>query len=147
MGQLLDERIKKQVSEIFEGLVHPVVVLFFESADNCEYCAETRQLLEEVTSLSERLELRIYNLEDDADLADQYGVIRTPGIVIAGLENGEVVHYGIHYSGIPAGSEFTSLIRDLLMVSLRDSGLSQETREFLAGIKKPINLQVFVTPT
>jgi alkyl hydroperoxide reductase subunit AhpF len=51
------------------------------------------------------------------------------------------------YSGIPAGHEFGSLIHDLVLVSGRDSGLSQKARNFLAGLRKPVHLQVFVTPT
>jgi glutaredoxin-like protein len=38
-------------------------------------------------------------------------------------------------------------VRDILMVSARDSGLHDETREFLAQLEKPVRLQVFVTPT
>jgi glutaredoxin-like protein len=49
--------------------------------------------------------------------------------------------------GIPAGHEFTSLIRNILMVSSRDSGLSPETRTFLSKLDKPLHMQVFVTPT
>jgi len=39
------------------------------------------------------------------------------------------------------------LIQDLILVSGRDSGLSPKTRSFLAGLKQPVTLQVFVTPT
>jgi alkyl hydroperoxide reductase subunit AhpF len=53
----------------------------------------------------------------------------------------------VRYAGIPSGHEFSSLIQDLILVSGRDSGLSEQTREYLAGLKEPVHLQVFVTPT
>jgi len=55
--------------------------------------------------------------------------------------------YGIQYSGIPSGHEFSTLINDILLVSGRDSGLSPQTREFLQKLDKPVHFQVFVTPT
>jgi len=54
--------------------------------------------------------------------------------------------YGIHFYGIPAGYEFTSLIHDIMMVGSGDSGLSAETRQWTTGLVKPVHLQVFVTP-
>ena len=48
---------------------------------------------------------------------------------------------------LPADQQLSPLIQDLLLVSSRDSGLSEQTRKFLAGLKEPVYLQVFVTPT
>ena len=55
--------------------------------------------------------------------------------------------YGIQYSGIPSGHEFSTLINDILLVSGRDSGLSEQARDFLQKLEKPLHMQVFVTPT
>ncbi len=147
MPALLDDRIKAQLSEMFAKLKHPVNLVFFGSEENCDYCADTLRLLEEVTGLSALLHLEILDIRRDGARAATLGVDKTPGIVIAGLDGDRVIDYGIRYAGIPAGSEFTSLIRDILMVSARDSGLSAETKKYLAGLKDPIHLEVFVTPT
>jgi glutaredoxin-like protein len=74
-------------------------------------------------------------------------VQQAPATVIGGMDGETFIDYGIRFMGIPSGHEFTSLIRDILMVSGRDSGLSAETRDFLATLDRPIHLQVFVTPT
>jgi glutaredoxin-like protein len=55
--------------------------------------------------------------------------------------------YGVRFAGIPSGHEFSSLIEGLILVSGRDSGLSGEIRKQLRGLKNPVLLQVFVTPT
>lgn len=147
MGKFLDEAIEKPVREIFASMAHPVAVLFFSGTENCEYCEETQQLLEEVTALSEKLELHVFDIEQDAQTAKELGIDKTPGFVLAGKEDGKLIDYGIRFFGVPAGGEFTTLIRDLLMVSSRDSGLSEKTREFLKKLDKPVHLQVFITPT
>lgn len=148
MERILDDELTGQLQAIFtERLREPVGLIFFESADTCEYCAETRQLLEEVVALTDRVTLQTHRLEVEGDLAAQYHVDKTPGLVITALNGTEIVDYGIRYAGIPAGHEFTSLINDILLVSARDSGLNEATRAFLKGLSQEVKLQVFVTPS
>ena len=147
MEKVLNEQIIKQIEEVFAEVQEPVQVLFFGSKDNCDYCNEAKQLLEEVTALNEKLELSVYDMQENADVAKQYNVTNTPGIVIAAKDNAEVTNLGIQFSGIPSGHEFSTLINDILIVSKRESGLDKKTREFLKGLTQPLHLQVFVTPT
>ena len=149
MPAMLDDDVKKQIREMFDTLQHPVEVFLFGSEDKerCQYCAETAQLLQEVTGLSDLLSLNVYDLEHDAQLAAQYKVDGTPEFVLVGRDGDQLVDYGIRYKGIPAGHEFTSLVNDLVLVSRRDSNLNEETRQFLRDLKEPVHLQVFVTPT
>jgi glutaredoxin-like protein len=147
MSELLDEDVKKQVRKAFEGLQHPVQILFFGSQENCEYCNDIRQLLEEVIALSPNLDLTVYDLDVDKAVAEQYRVDKAPVFVVATKDGEKFTDTGIQYAGIPSGHEFSTLIQDIILVSSRDSGLKSTTREFLRGIKKPIHLQVFVTPT
>lgn len=145
--KLLNEQIVGQIQEVFANLKEPVQVLYFGQDQNCDYCEDTHQLLAEVTAISDKLSLEVYDLDRDASVAQQYHVDKAPGIVIAGRDGDQVQDYGVRYAGIPSGHEFSSLIHDLVNVSQRDSGLSQETREFLKTLEKPVLLQVFVTPT
>ena len=136
MEKMLNEQVEEQVREVFAELKNPVKVLFFDSGqDDCEYCEPTRQLLSEVVELSESLSLSVYDINDSKALAEKYHVDKTPATVIAGWDGEEILNYGVRLLGIPAGHEFTSLIRNIIMVSNRDSGLSPETREFF--IKTP----------
>jgi glutaredoxin-like protein len=147
MAELLNEDVKKQILEVFGELKHPVQILFFGSAENCDYCNDTRQLLEEVVALSPTLGLSVYDLQTDAEIAKQFRVDKAPVFVVA-AQDGEIpADTGIQYAGIPSGHEFTTLIQDILLVSSRDSGLKEDTREFLKALQKPVHLQVFVTPT
>ena len=145
--KILNENIVQQVREVFQKLRRPVRVLFFGSENDCEYCADTRQLMEEVVALSDQLSLSIYDLERDAETARKYRVDKAPAIVLTGMEDGQVLDYGIRFYGIPAGHEFSALIQGLVMVSDGDSGLEEGTRQYLRELTQPVNLQVFSTPT
>ena len=147
MEKVLNDQIVKQIEEVFAGIEEPVQVLFFGSKDNCDYCGETQQLLQEVTALNDKLALSVYDVQANADVAKQFNVTNAPGIVIAAKDNAEVKNLGVQFSGIPSGHEFSTLINDILIVSKRDSGLSEKTREFLRNLEQPLHLQVIVTPT
>ena len=145
--KLLDESIRQQVQELFQGFTNPIQVLFFGSETNCDYCEDTLKLIQEVAELSEKIKLSVYDLSKNAGLAKQYNVDKAPMLVIAGLDGDKVIDYGVRFAGIPAGHEFSSLIHVLVMVSSRDSTLREKTRQALRELKEPIHLQVFITPT
>jgi len=147
MEKVLNDQIVQQINEVFADIKEPVQVLFFGSKDNCDYCNEAKQLLEEVTALNDKLDLSVYDMQENADMAQQFNVTNAPGIVIAAKDNEEVKNFGVQFSGIPSGHEFSTLINDILIVSKRESGLDAKTREFLQNLTEPLHLQVFVTPT
>jgi glutaredoxin-like protein len=147
MEKLLNDEIVGQIRGLFQKMEHPVELILFVSQDNCDYCTEVRQLLEEVAPLSDLLGLRVYDLAADADVAARFGVSEAPAILITAREADQVTDLGVRYLGIPSGHEFGTLIQDILLVSGRDSGLSAETRAYLKGLTSPLLLQVFVTPT
>jgi glutaredoxin-like protein len=147
MSKLLNEKTLKQVGEALSAMKEPVRMIFFGAQSNCDYCSDTRELLEALVTTTDKLSLTVHDLEQDAALAQQYNVDKAPGIVIAALDGEQVVDHGIRYAGIPAGYEFSALLKDLLLVSSRDSGLDDETRQALKALDKPVNIQVFVTPT
>ena len=147
MENVLNDQIIKQINEVFADLKEPVQVLYFGARENCDYCDETRQLLEEVAGTHDKIELSVYDLQDNPDIAGKFNVMNAPGVVIAAKDGAEVKDLGIQFSGIPSGHEFGTLVNDILLVSRRDSGLNEKTREFLKNLDKPLHLQVFVTPT
>jgi len=147
MSELLNEDVKQKVRNAFAELQHPVQILFFSSPENCDYCNDTRQLLEEVVALSPSLGLTVYDLHIDTTTAEKYRVDKAPAFVVASKDGEILTDTGIQYAGTPSGHEFSTLIQDILLVSSRDSGLKETTRKFLKELQKPIHLQVFVTPT
>lgn len=141
MGFLSDAD-KSQIRQRLQDLKDPVTLINFTQELECMYCRETRQLLQELADLDDRIQLKVYNFQLDKEKAEAYGVDKIPATVIEGGKD-----YGIRYYGIPSGYEFASLLEDILMVSQGDSGLSDSSKELVRGIDKPVHIQVFVTPT
>lgn len=143
---LLNEKDRQHLLQEFAGLAHPVRLIVFTQEMECQFCRETRQIAEEIAALSDMISLELYDLVKDAEMARQYNVERIPATIL--MQGGNTAKdYGIRYLGIPSGYEFSSLIQDILLVGQRDSGLAQPTRQWLAELKTPVHLQVFVTPT
>lgn len=147
MDKILDEAVIGQVIDAFEEFQKPVEMLFFAAQEGCEYCPDERQLLEEVATTHEGIGLSVYDIAADKEMAERFQVDKAPTLVIAAQDGDELTDLGIRFSGIPSGHEFGTLISDILLVSKRDSGLSEKTREYLRGLDQPLLLQVFVTPT
>lgn len=139
---IIEDRDRAQITKMFTALEQPVKFVNFTQTFECETCHDTRQLLEELTSISPKLAVEVFNFALDKEVAARYRVDKIPATVLVGEKD-----YGIRYYGIPAGFEFASVIEDTLMISKRDSGLEKTTREKLATLTKPVHLQVLVTPT
>jgi glutaredoxin-like protein len=142
---LLRDKDRDYVVKEFEKIQRPVKLVMFTQQFECDYCRDTRLIAEEVAALSDKITLEVYDFVADAALAQQYGIDKIPATVILGGQ--EPKDYSIRYYGIPAGYEFTSLIHDIIMVGTGESGLSPEMKKWLAALKTPLHLQVFVTPT
>ena len=143
---LLREEDRTHLIQEFEALQEPVQLLMFTQELECQYCRETRLIAEEVAGLSDTISVEVYNFVIDKEVAERYNIDKIPAIAI--LRGGdEPKDYGIRYYGIPSGYEFSSLIEDIMMISLGESGLSEATKLQLKDLTKPVHIQVFVTPT
>lgn len=140
-----DAEILRQ--EFESGLVRPVRLVMFTQTQECQYCAETRQIVEELAELSDKITAKIYDFVEDKEVAEAYAIDKIPAIAIVAEEDGQEKDYGIRFYGMPSGYEFSSIVEDIVDVSVGDSGLQPKTREKVASITAPVHLQVFVTPT
>ncbi len=142
---LIGEKDAKIVSERLGKLPGPVVLAVFTQEFECEYCKQTREIVEQVAQLSGgKVKVEVYDLQRDKARADALKIDKIPAIAVLG-PGGE--DNGLRFFGIPAGYEFVSLLESLDLVARKDSGLAPATRQKLARLSAPTNLQVFVTPT
>jgi glutaredoxin-like protein len=142
---LLNEKDAKIVGERLAKLLGSVTLVMFTQEFECEYCAHTRELLEDLARLSAgKVTLETLDLVRDKEKADAMGIDKIPAIALKGPDGRD---HGIRFYGVPAGYEFASLLEAMEMVAKGDSGLSPSTREKLKVLGKPLDLQVFVTPT
>ncbi len=135
------EKLKKDVKIImFTQRESPLVV----PGEECAYCKETRQILEELSQLSPKLKLEVHDFYGEKELAEKHGVDKIPATLL--IPEGEETAR-VRFFGIPSGYEFGSLIEDIIDISQGTTSLSSETKEKLAKLTSDIHIQVFVTPT
>jgi glutaredoxin-like protein len=138
----LNKKVIDDLKDVFKEFKKEVVLKFFTQEMECRFCKETHGLLEELSALSDKIKLEVYDFVKDKVEAEKYGVDKIPATVVMDESD-----HGIKIYGIPSGYEFGSLIEALRLVSSGDVMLSPETKEFLDRLEKDVHLQVFVTPT
>jgi glutaredoxin-like protein len=152
---MLNKDVREATKNKFDTeLTSPVNLIFFTQESSrlivpdhlkgqeCLFCKETKQLLEEVGRLSEKITLTVYDFTADEDKIKEYGIDKIPALVIRNASD-----HGIRFFGIPSGYEYMSLIEAISDVSKGRTGLSPKTREALQALQKDVRIQVFVTPT
>ena len=117
-------------------------VLFVPGREECAYCEDVRQLLEELASLSNKIKLTVHEFAEAREAASRLGVDKIPGIVIRGPANRAIKFYGM-----PSGHEFPGLIDDIVDASRGKVDLALETVRRLKKLKQDVSIQVLVTPT
>ena len=138
----LKDSDKEHIKEQFENLSKNVKLIVFTQEIECMYCRETRELMEEVASLSDKIDVEVYYFVQNKREAEEYNIDKIPAVVVEGEKD-----YGIRFYGIPMGYEFMSLVEAISAVSTGESGLSEKTREELQNLKESVHIQVFVTLT
>jgi glutaredoxin-like protein len=144
---LLDDRILNEVKESFKSLKNPVRLIVFTRDDSitvpgveCQTCRDNQRLINEIAELSDKISVQFYDFLKDTERVKEYHVTKIPLTIVQGEKD-----FGIRLYGIPAGHEFATLLNAIHIVSSVDSGLSQETKDSLKTLNKPVHIQVFVT--
>jgi glutaredoxin-like protein len=143
----LDEKIKEEVKNIFKDLKDPIKLIVFTRDDTitvpgreCPTCKDNETLIKEVSALSDKISIEVYDIAKDDDKVKDYSIDRIPVTLVQADKN-----VGIRLYGVPAGHEFTTLLNAINIVSKSSSELSEQTIEKLKTISKPVHIQVFVT--
>jgi glutaredoxin-like protein len=142
---LLSDQDRETVRKHLAEITHPATLLFFtQTIGGPETAAITRQILNELAELSEKVTVEDVNVILDTDRVSQYGIEAVPAIAL--LRGGEDTR--MRFLGAPAGYEFMSLVEAVILAGTGNSGLSDESRQLIAQhVTGPIDIKVFVTPT
>jgi len=142
VSQIIDETTKQELRSILSALTSPIKLIFFTQKNACPACNEQQHLLEELTSLSDKISLKVYDFVMHGDETRNYRIDKIPATAVIGKKD-----YGIRFYGLTAGYEFTSLIESIIMVSTEQSGLSTQLETLVRKINEPVHIQVLVTLT
>lgn len=136
---VLTESDRDRVRSRLDGLEKSVTLVHFNQRGITPSCRPTTRLLEELSGLSERVRLRVFDFEADRPTAARYGVDQVPATVITG-ERG----LGIRYFGYP-GVELEKFLDGITIVSSEGTRPAPDVRERLAVLTSAPNLQAFIT--
>ena len=142
MSLIPDDKKELLKNDFKEKLVDPVKIVMFTQEIECRFCSDTRQLVQDLATLNDKLTVEIYDFVANADKAKEYGINKIPAIAIIGKKD-----YGVRIYGIPYGYELQTLIEAIVNVSKGKTDLSDKTKSILSEVKSPVHIQVFVTLT
>ncbi len=142
MPELMDEQTRANLVEILSHMKDPVKLLLFTEKVQCPVCQQQQEVLEAVTALSDKLELKIFNSQEHQEEMAKYGIDKLPATVPMGEKD-----HGIRFFGLTAGEEFASFLQTIMMISTGYSGLAPQLEALVRDIKEPVHIQVFVTLT
>lgn len=142
MERLLNEEVSSQIKDFLSNMVNPITMVLFTDKGVCNTCKETRQLLNEVSQLNDKITLIEKDMNEDSDDAKKYGITMTPSFVMLDENND---YLGVKFNGIPAGHEINSFLSAILHMSGVDLGLDEATIKKIKAIDKKVDIKVFVT--
>lgn len=128
--------------EFKKSLKEEVTLAVFTQEIECQFCKENRELAEDIAETSDKVKVKVYDFLKDAEKVRELGIDKVPAIAVLGEKD-----YGIRFYGIPYGYELKSLVEDIINVSRGATNLSEETKEKLRKVNKPVHIQVFVSLT
>jgi alkyl hydroperoxide reductase subunit AhpF len=145
---LLSPADQQKLREAFSEMTSSVRLLFFTQTLECETCPQTKQILDELPPLSDKITIEEANFVLERDRAAGFGIDRVPAIVLERGDDGGNIHDArIRFIGTPSGYEFISLVQAVLLVGGGPSGLTEENRRQVMAVTQPVHMQVFTTPT
>ena len=170
---IIADKDRETIRELLEGeladdvelvlLTRPRSRIFVPGRADCQTCDETRELLEELVGLSDKLSLEIHDLSAEPEATTTFNVSQVPAVLVrrraavvaatdapeevTSAETPTAAPANVRFLGLPSGYEFSTLLADLVDVSKGQTDLSEETRAAVQAIDQPVHIQVFVTPT
>jgi len=139
-----NEYERQALREALADMKNMVTVKLFLS-DRCDFCKQTRQMLETIRDESPEVsgrrlvDLKIYEEEIDTDEVKKHRISRYPTILL--------LDGAIRYYGIPAGEEIRAFVETLIRISQGESGLSTDTVEGIKKIPGDVVIETIVTPS
>jgi len=142
MSLIPDDKKELLRNDFNEKLVDPVKIVMFTQELECRYCSDTRNLVQDLATLNDKITTEIYDFVADAAKAKEYGIDKIPALAIIGKKD-----YGVRIYGIPYGYELQTLIEAIINVSRGKTDITDNTKSILKEVKSPVHIQVFVTLT
>jgi alkyl hydroperoxide reductase subunit AhpF len=141
---LLSPQDEATLKAHLSSITMPVqLVLFTQAFGATESGDVARQIVNEIASLNDKIEVIEKNFVLDTEDKAKYKVDKAPAIVI--LSDG--IDTRMRLYGAPTGYEFVGLVNAIMVAGTGIIELDPETLKWIQAVDKPMHLQVFSTPT
>ena len=136
----MDPNLAKQLRTLFTKMVNDIeIVLFTDPNNNDPYCDAARQAIRMFRQLTDRIEVREYDLNHEK--ASEWEITESPTIVI------QPETYHLRWIGAPVGEEGRIFLETILLVGMGESNLSEPSKKVMAKVDDPRRVKIFVSPT
>jgi hypothetical protein len=81
---MIGEKDRKTIQDRLARLARPVTAVVFTQEMECQFCSETRELMQELAGLSDKVKVEVRDFLGDAAEARRLGVDKIPAIVLLG---------------------------------------------------------------
>ena len=136
---LLDANIVEQLKAYFDKIEEPIeIAAFLNDSDKSK---ELDSFLQEVDAISNKVNYTRKTFGEDKSVEVTAGMTRRTSFTL--LIGGKKT--GIAFYGIPGGHEFNSFILAILGLAGLGKKLEGEQLEKVASVKKPLNIETFVS--
>ena len=78
----LNQKVREDLIAAFQDLKQDVTLKFFTQELECRFCKETRELLEELKTVADKVKVEEHDFVRDAALAGELGIARIPAIAV-----------------------------------------------------------------
>jgi alkyl hydroperoxide reductase subunit AhpF len=141
---LLSPQDEATLKNHLSGITMPVqLVLFTQAFGGSETGEITKQVLNEIAGLNDKITIVEKSFVLDTEEKAKYKVDKAPAIVI--LSDG--VDTRMRMYGAPTGYEFVGLVEAIIVAGTGKIDLDPETMKWIQAVDKPTHIQVFSTPT
>ena len=140
LRRLFSESLKGPVK--IEHYTQRPLAIIVPGREECRFCNEARQTLQEISSLSPRLSLRVHDVGDEPDVVARNAIEHVPATVLRGQVNRPLRFYGFF-----SGTLFPAMIETITRISGTGTDLSSRTKRRLQRIRDEIQIQLFVSPS
>jgi thioredoxin reductase (NADPH) len=124
--------------DMFKELDNDVILeVFTKKGENDPYNEVTVKFATDLAKLSAKIKVSFHTIGEA--ISKKQNVVSSPSVLI------NPDRLNIRYTGAPAGEEGASLIETIMTVSRGESGLSEKSKQMLAGLKEKRHVRVFVT--
>lgn len=129
-SKLFSKDIINQLNAVFERMENPLILKLF--LDDRNVSLELKEYMEELVSLTDKLQLEISNDESE----------NTPFVMVCDKDGNDS---GLAFHGVPGGHEFTSFVLGLYNASGTGQQIGADVLEKIKQIDKKIDLKILVS--